>query len=424
MSEPREADSASEVDSPRRGSLLVIFLTVFIDLLGFGLVLPLLPLYADQYIDVDNSGILIGLLMASFSAMQFLFSPLWGRLSDRIGRRPVLMIGLAGSVAFYTLFGVGTVLKSLTLLFVARIGAGICGATIATAQAYIADSTSLKNRPKGMALIGMAFGIGFTFGPLLGFLAVPQQGANPGPWPGYAAAILSAIALSLAIFRLPESLRPGSKRSEHSEFSMKAWRVALGTPSIGFVLVAMFVCVFSFANVETTLTLLISGGRHAPRQLFDFNTRQVCLTYAFIGFTLALVQGGIVRRLADKVHEGILAAAGAGIQIAGFCLTLVAIHQASVVILFVALGLLVSGFAFMQPNLQSLLSRRSDPANQGLILGVGQSVTALARIFGAGIGVPLLRLGMSVPYMTATVLMIFGLSLVIVATKTGRDFGS
>ncbi|MCR9120196.1 MAG: MFS transporter, partial [bacterium] len=136
---------------PTRGSLLVVFLVVFIDLLGFGLVLPLLPLYAEQF-TVDPAGWRLGLLMASFSIMQFIFAPLWGRLSDRIGRRPVLIIGLAGSVAFYTLFGVAATLGSLTLLFVSRIGAGIAGATISTAQAYIADTTTQANRQKGMAL--------------------------------------------------------------------------------------------------------------------------------------------------------------------------------------------------------------------------------------------------------------------------------
>ncbi len=188
-------------ETPRRGSLLVIFLTVFIDLLGFGMVLPLLPIYAQSF-DVGASGWVLGLLMASFSAMQFLFAPLWGRLSDRIGRRPVLMVGLAGSVVFYTLFGIATVLQSIAWLFVARIGAGIAGATISTAQAYIADSTSLENRAKGMALIGAAFGFGFTLGPLLGGLALPGEGSQPGPGPGYVAAGLSALALLLALVQI------------------------------------------------------------------------------------------------------------------------------------------------------------------------------------------------------------------------------
>ncbi|MBL9082313.1 MAG: MFS transporter, partial [Planctomycetales bacterium] len=129
-----------------KASLFVIFLTVFIDLLGFGMVLPLLPIYAKQF---SATGLTIGLLMSSFSAMQFIFAPLWGRLSDRIGRRPVLIVGLAGSVVFYGLFGYATVAKSLMLMFVARIGAGIAGATISTAQAYIADCTTLETRAKG-----------------------------------------------------------------------------------------------------------------------------------------------------------------------------------------------------------------------------------------------------------------------------------
>jgi MFS transporter, DHA1 family, tetracycline resistance protein len=409
-------------DPPRTGSLLVIFLTVFIDLLGFGMVLPLLPIYADQF-TVDESGLVLGLLMASFSAMQFLFSPSWGRLSDRIGRRPVIMIGLTGSVVFYTLFGVATVLKSLPLLFVARIGAGIAGATIATAQAYIADTTVLEKRAKGMALIGMAFGIGFTFGPLLGLLAVPTKDSDPGPWPGYAAAILSAIALILAAFRLPESLRPESAHSKHRGFAWQAWRIALTAPSIALLLIAMFVCIFSFANFETTLSLLVKGSsRHTSQPLFAFSWSGVCLTYAFIGLVLAIVQGGFVRQLAGRVSEGLMATTGAGIQICGFALTLLAIDRMSVTILFVALATVVSGFAFMQPNLHALLSRRSNPADQGMILGVGQSVGSLARIFGAGIGIPLLRLGISVPYLVAVVMMVAGLLLVIAAVRTGRDF--
>ena len=233
--------------------------------------------------------------------MQFLFAPLWGRLSDRIGRRPVLMIGLGGSVVFYTLFGVATVMGSLALLFVSRIGAGVAGATISTAQAYIADTTSLENRPKGMAIIGMAFGLGFTFGPLLGYLAVPARDAPPGPWPGYAAAGLSAIAWLLAAFLLPESKTPGSQRSSESFLPLKAFHAALTVPSIGLVFIALFVCIFSFANFETTLSLLISATRiEAP---FAFSYGQVCLTYAFIGLTLALVQGGVVRRLAGRISE-------------------------------------------------------------------------------------------------------------------------
>lgn len=409
------------IDQPRKGSLLVIFLTVFVDLLGFGIVLPLLPIYADQFV-ADDSGLMIGLLMASFSAMQFVFAPVWGRISDHVGRRPVLMIGLAGSVVFYALFGIATTMQSLSLLFVSRIGAGIAGATISTAQAYIADTTTVENRTKGMALIGMAFGMGFTFGPLFGFLAVPTGHGDPGPWPGYAAAILSAGALLLAVFKLPESKRADSKSAAHRLFDVRGLRAAVMAPSIGMLLVAVFFCVFSFANFETTLSMLIKGSAEAADQKFQFTWREVCLTYAYIGFTLALVQGAIVRRMSGRVREGTMCAAGAVIEIAGFALVVLAIGRSSPALLMVSLALVVTGFSFMQPNLNALLSRRTDPAKQGVVLGIGQSVSSLARILGSALGIPLLKYHLELPYFGAAGLMALGLILVLVAARTGKDY--
>lgn len=441
------------MDRPRQGSLLVIFLTVFIDLLGFGMVIPLLPIYADHF-TIDKSGWQLGALMASFSAMQFVFAPLWGRLSDRIGRRPVLMIGLFASTVFYALFGYATVEKSILLLFVARIGAGIAGATISTAQAYIADTTTLENRQKGMALIGMAFGLGFTFGPLFGFLAVPSGSGDPGPWPGYAASILSGVALLLAIFLLPESLRPDSEAAGRKVFDVTALRDALATPSIGAILIAIFVSVFSFANFETTLSLLIKGkdvtakadetgeaesaedtaASENPEDAakvvspFHFTFRQVCLTYAFIGLMLAVVQGGIVRRLSGKVSEGNIAAMGVVLEIIGFGLMMATIELQSQGLLYLSLAIVVAGFAFMTPSLNSLLSRRSDPARQGSILGVGQSTSALARILGAWIGIPLLKqpyfLPLKLPYVVAACLMVVALFLVLAAVRGGKDYAA
>ena len=406
---------------PHNTSLLIIFLTVFIDLLGFGMVLPLLPIYADQF-HADTSGWLIGGLMASFSLMQFIFAPLWGRLSDHIGRRPVLMVGLAGSVVFYSLFGVATVMVSLPLLFAARIGAGIAGATISTAQAYIADSTSLTERPKGMALIGMAFGLGFTFGPLLGYLAVPGgREAAPGPAPGFVAAGLSAFALLLAFFRLPESLRPDGRSTSRKILDLSALRDALATPSITPLLATIFVCVFAFANFETTLSMLIRGARAADSP-FKFSWGQVCLTFAYIGFTLALVQGGLVRRLAGRINEAALAAAGAVAEVVGFGLIVAAIATESSGLLLGSLAVVVGGFAFMTPSLNSLLSRRTDPAKQGGILGVGQSVNAMARILGSLVGIPLLKIQNTLPFYLAAAMMAAAVLLVMLAARAGKDF--
>ncbi|HEY1785046.1 MAG TPA: MFS transporter [Pirellulales bacterium] len=407
------------VESPRRGSLLVIFLTVFIDLLGFGMVLPLLPIYGEQF---NASFATLGLLMASFSAMQFLFAPLWGRLSDRIGRRPVLLLGLAGSVVFYTLFGVATVFQSLTGLFIARIGAGIAGATISTAQAYIADTTSLENRAKGMALIGAAFGLGFTFGPLLGALALGNDLQQPGPGPGYLAAALSAGAFLLALFKLPESLDRSVARKAKHWLDVPAFLQAMRTPSIGPLLVAFFICILSFANFETTLSLLLKGENElAP---FHFNLKEVGWTFAYIGVTLTFAQGVLVRRMAGHVSEGKMASAGAVLDIAGFLMLLYAIAAANHNWLMLALAVVVIGFAFMMPSLNSLISRRSDPAQQGGILGVTQSVSSLARILGPMIGIPLFGKGIGLPYWLAAGLMAVGLALVIVAARGGRDYGT
>jgi MFS family permease len=431
--------------SPSRGSLLVVFLTVFIDLLGFGMVIPLLPIYAEQF-TVDRSGVLIGVLMACFSAMQFLCAPLWGRLSDRIGRRPVILVGLAGSVVFYSLFGVATVLGNLVLLFVARIGAGISGATIPTAQAYIADTTTLETRAKGMALIGAAFGLGFTFGPLFGYLAVPTGTGDPGPGPGYAAAVLSLCALLLAWFKLPESLRPDSEHSDRRLLDVRALWSALTMPTIGPILLSLTICIFAFANLETTLSMMIKG--ESIKSPFHFTFQQVCLTYAYIGFTLSMAQGLLVRRISGKVPELGMAAAGTLLEIAGFGGMIFVVTSPDLTPLFdatislplvgpVALGftrstawllgsltLLTVGYSLLMPSLHSLVSRRSDPARQGAILGLAQSLGSLARILGPMVALPMLHVRTTLPYGAGAGLMGFGLLVILFSVGKGKDFAS
>jgi MFS family permease len=422
-------------DMPRKASLVVIFLTVFIDLLGFGMVLPLLPIYAKDFAEQlgleeghARIGLLIGGLMSSFSIMQFVFAPWWGRLSDRIGRRPVLMIGLAGSVVFYYLFGLATVYRSLWLLFVSRVGAGVAGATISTAQAYIADATSLENRARGMALIGAAFGLGFTFGPLFGSLAILREGANPGPGPGYAAAALSAAALALAYFKLPESLRPGDRSAGRRWFDRTAFLSALARPAVGILILAMFVSVFALANFESTLALMLNSDAVGYR----FEPWRVSLVFAYIGLVLTVVQGGIVRRLSGRISEGVMASVGAVVEIVGFTLLARSAVQASLPLLLVSLAIVISGFAFVTPSLNSLLSRWSDPTKQGGILGIGQSVASLARICGPLVGVPLSQqqvwaagLGVNaavLPLALGAVLMALALVLIVVASRRGRDY--
>lgn len=428
---PESGSTGSATDDTSRstakpGSLLVIFLTVFIDLLGFGIVLPLLPLYADQF-GTDPSGWQIGLLMASFSIMQFLFAPLWGSLSDRIGRRPVILVGLIGSVIFYTLFGIATIYESLTWLFITRIGAGIAGATVPTAQAYIADTTDNQNRARGMALIGMAFGLGFTLGPLFALFSITGDDARPGPGPGFVAAGLSAVAVLLAIFKLPESLTARSNTANTKKWwSIARWRSVFGNRAIGFLLIGFFVCIFSFAAFETTLSMLIKGSEDFADPPFDFSFRDVCVTFALIGFLVALVQGGIVRPLSKYIPEHRLAIAGALIEIVGYLMMAYAAAEASLFWLFAALVVIVFGVACLQPTLHSLLSRWSDPARQGEVFGIGQSVNALARIVGSAVGIPMLKaaffIPFGLPYVLSAVLMIGVAVFVYAASRFGKDY--
>jgi MFS family permease len=404
-----------------KGSLFIIFLTVFIDLLGFGIVLPLLPIYAKE-LNVDAGGWMLGALMASFSAMQFVFAPIWGRLSDSYGRRPILLIGLTGSVIFYSMFGLASFTHSLTLMFVSRIGAGISGATISTAQAYIADSTTKENRTRGMALIGAAFGLGFTFGPLLAATALltasDAKEIAHSPWPGYTAAALSAVALILAFFKLPESLKPDSSPVGRKMFDQNALKTALSIPTVGALLITSFVSVLSFAMFESILSLLLEEQSGA----FKFDLIKVLLMFALLGFLHALGQGG-VRKLAKTMSEANLATLGAVTSIVGYLLLLAATQQGSLPLLIIGMMVETVGFAFMPASLQSLISRRSDPTRQGSILGVSQSLSSLARIFGHLISFPLYRLvAKTAPFWAAAGLM--GLAAILITTviRRGKDY--
>ena len=412
------SDLPSSLDGtkpPSKRSLLVVFLVVFIDLLGFGIVIPVLPRYG-HYFAVSTPKLI--LLMSSFSAMQFLFAPLWGRLSDRIGRRPVLLVGLLGSTLCYALFGYaislgnqGTLLGLQTFwwMLIARTGAGIAGATIATAQAYIADSTGTANRGKGMALIGAAFGLGFTFGPLLAAtFSSADLHAAPNPMVGYAAAILSGAALLLAVFTLKESLSENSNPAPRRFLDPRAFAACLRSPLRLSVLAGIFLTTFAFAQFETTLARVTEFMGMAERANF--------LVFAYLGFTLMICQGFIVRRLIPRVGERRMAMFGGALLVLGLGLVGwvghyyigalpadVARAEADTVaeagqsmlsnpgvrMLLAVLPLSIMGFSAVTPSLQSILSLATKDSDQGEVLGVGQGLSALARIFGPAVGLAL-----------------------------------
>ncbi len=402
-----------------RGSLVSVFLAVFIDLLGFGMVIPLVAIYAKHLTPEDEQGLVIGLLAASFSAMQFLFSPMWGRLSDRIGRRPVLLVGLAGSCVFYAVFGFATVSRSLAWMFVSRIGAGLSGATISTAQAYIADTTTKENRTKGMALIGAAFGLGFTFGPLLAAAALLPGESELSPWPGYVASGLSALAFLYAFVNLPESLSEDSETASRKLFDGHALKVALSIPSIGPLLLTSFIAILSFANFESILAFVLKvdpklGG-------FGYDLVDVVLLFALLGFIYAIAQGG-VRSLAGRTSEANLATGGATVSFIGFLTLILATRQQSLGLMIAGMLIEATGFAFIPAAINSLISRRSDPAQQGGILSVGQSLGALARILGHWMSFPLFYIAASLPFLVASGLMLLAIGLITYSARRGRDF--
>ena len=251
----------------RKPSLLIIFLTVFIDLIGFGIVLPLLPRYADKF---GASGFMIGLIIASFSVMQFFFGPVWGRLSDRIGRRPVLLMSTAGASLSYVMFALAAApglssQTALAILLASRVFAGICGANISVASAYIADITPKDKRSRGMGFIGMAFGLGFIFGPVIGALSASYFGLQG---PGWVAAGICAANFILAFGILTESRKPGAP-SAPIRPKLAQWGHSLKTPRVGFLIVLYFLATFCFACFESTLPLLLGSSDFHPGDIKD-----------------------------------------------------------------------------------------------------------------------------------------------------------
>lgn len=423
------SEIAANSGSPKasRAALLTVFLVVFIDLLGFGIVLPLMPRYAKNLLEPAGipeqlHGLTIGGLLAVFSLMQFVFAPIWGRVSDRVGRKPILILGLAGSVVFYSLFGYASSLTSsdavmaLALMFVSRIGAGIAGATIATAQAVIADCTPTEKRAHGMALIGAAFGIGFTLGPLLAGLGLYILPDRP-EFAGYAAAVLSLIAWTIGIAKMPETRRPDVLSPRRSWIDVHGLWSTLRTPTVGVLVFTFFLATFGFAKFEATLALLTQDLGYTDRENFWI--------FAYVGFVLMFTQGFLYRKLKNKYHEVALIRLGVAFMFVGL-VGLAAVAMASDIPLrqtgfFVSLALGVVGFAFMTPSIQALISRRSDPNRQGEVLGVNQSFSALARILGPVVGNVLFFVPNTshvLPYVSSAVLLALVLGLL---TKVHRD---
>ncbi|MFZ2491846.1 MAG: MFS transporter [Thermoanaerobaculia bacterium] len=355
----------------RKSSLFVLFLTVFVDLIGFGMVIPFLPYYAREY---GASGFEVGAVVGIYSIMQFFFAPVWGRLSDRIGRRPVLLVSLTASFAGYLLFAFA---HSLTLLFASRIIAGIGGANIGTAQAYIADTTTHEQRAKGMGLIGAAFGLGFILGPpLSGVLSTVgvRHGFAGNLIPGLVAAGLSLTAFLIALFVLAESKPAGivPRSGLPPQFDLRLWREMLTSRAMSALLGGLFLTLLATAGMETSVTL------HA-RDRFAFTQLDMAYFFLFMGVVVAVLQGGLIGRFSRAIGERALIIVGAAAFTLGFAMVpaVFTVPMLYVIAFFVAVG---QGLCY--PSLTSLVSKVAPESERGSMLGIATSAGSLARFVG------------------------------------------
>jgi MFS transporter, DHA1 family, tetracycline resistance protein len=406
-------------------ALATVFLVVMIDLLGFGIVLPLLPFYAQEF---AASAIMIGLLYSVYSFMQLIFSPIWGSWSDRIGRRPIMLLSTFGAVIAYIIFGFA---ESLGVLFFSRIVAGTMGGNISTAQAYIADITDDENRARGMGLIGAAFGIGFVIGPATATAlihpAFHEFVANAGfiqfsEWmqnnrfalPGFFAAFLSFCSFLMVLFVLPETVDTTKEHSgsfrRPSVFTPQFWRMLIvqkNKSSRGFLIpliIGFFLLSFGESSLYSSFPLFAEG------QL-NMTAEEVGIQFFYIGIIAVVVQGFLIKPLTTVFSEEKLFMTGNILMVIG--LGLIPLAQ-NMLTLALFLGLMALGKSLNTPTITSLISKEAGVDNVGAIMGASQGLSGLGRMIGPTWGGALFAVYFGLP---------FGATALIVATTIWIAFG-
>ena len=398
----------------KRFPLLIVLLTVLLDLIGFGIVLPLLPTYAK---DLGANPALIGLIAAIFSIMQFIFSPLWGKLSDKIGRRPVMLISIFVTALSYLVFSQAS---TIPLLIFARGLSGIGSANIATAQAYITDVTDSKNRSGAMGMIGAAFGIGFIIGPLIGGVLKHYYGI---PMVGYVSAALIFVDFILAIFLLPESnqnaqkiafgflkRRPlnsdprrtaslflGEKVNEYID----GLKLTFSSRPLALLMIANYTYTFAIVNMQVASILLW-------KEYFRATDEQIGYLFAYVGVWSVVVQGGLIRKLIKKLGEHKLFLWGHLFTFIGVFFVPFAPQSSLFSIGLFILFFFAIGTSLVAPINLSMISLYSYKQQQGQILGLSQSVNSFARIMGPFSGSILYGMNFHAPYIVAGILTIAG----------------
>jgi len=359
-------------------NLLILFSVIVLDLIGFGVVMPILPFYAKQY---GANATVLGLLLTSYSAMQFAFSSVWGRLSDRIGRKNVLLFTIAGSAVSLTILGLA---DSLFLLFVGRILSGVFAANISVASAYVTDVTTEENRSKGMGMIGVAFGIGFLLGPAMGGILSRH---------GYHAPILTAAGLCAlnwiyTFARLPEP-------SKHHKPEEVIKTSALSHRPIFMFCTIYFLFTVAVSQLETTFALFMM-------QRFHYAPMHVAYILALMALIMAAIQGGLIRTLTQKYGESLLLVSGALLLTASFAFVP---WSPTVALLLLPLGFSSVGRSISQPSLMSLVSKKSPPHMRGAVMGTFQASASLGRVVGPVIAGTLFDVSMPLPFYVAGGLM-------------------
>lgn len=374
------------------------------DLLGFGLVIPILPTYATQ---LGASSFEVGLVMAVYALMNFVFSPFWGTMSDRLGRRPVIAFTVLITALGFLLLANA---HSLALLFAARMLAGIGSANIAASQAYITDVTPPERRAKALGMIGAAFGLGFIFGPPVGGFIKEQYGMDAV---GYTAMSLSLINLMLILILLPESLKEKDPNNKLELKPVTSAIKALRNERFRDLFITTFIYIMAFSMMQITVALLWE-------QHYGLNEAHIGYMFAFIGLSSAIVQGGLVGWLSRTFGEPKLMVIGSVLCGTGLLLTPFVPYAYFVPLAFIPMLLLAFANGCMMPSISSLLSRNATNKEQGQVLGMNQSFGSLARIAGPTAGGFLYGLHFTGPYIAGALLMVGALLFVLAYQRAGR----